>query len=145
MVTLVVFSDWKGIVHHEFVPCGQMLNKQLNQEILARLRDAVQWKRPKLWENQSWMLHHDNAPPHASFLIRSYLAKYQTSVVSHPPYFPDLTTVDNFFLYKHKTTLFPNHRGDSGKCDKRTACHHRNCIPGRIPTMKEMLGMVYHQ
>ena len=25
----VVFFDWKGIVHHEFVPRGQMVNKQL--------------------------------------------------------------------------------------------------------------------
>jgi hypothetical protein len=28
-VMLVVFFDWKGIVHHEFVPCGHMVNKQL--------------------------------------------------------------------------------------------------------------------
>jgi hypothetical protein len=26
---LVVFFDWKGIVHHGFVPRGQMVNKQL--------------------------------------------------------------------------------------------------------------------
>ena len=25
-VLLVVFYDWKGIVHREFVPCGQMVN-----------------------------------------------------------------------------------------------------------------------
>jgi len=36
----------------------------------------------------------------------------------------------------------PNHRGDSGKCDKRTAGHHRQCVPGNIPTMEETLGMV---
>jgi len=48
-VMLVVFCDWKVIVHHEFVPCGQMVNKQFNQEILACLRDAVQRKRPELW------------------------------------------------------------------------------------------------
>jgi len=40
-VMLVVFFDWKGTVHHEFVPRGQMLNKPLYQEVLARLRDAV--------------------------------------------------------------------------------------------------------
>ena len=39
-VLLVVFFDWKGIVHHEFVPRGQMVNKELYQEVLARLRDA---------------------------------------------------------------------------------------------------------
>jgi len=57
-VLLVVFFDWKGIVHHEFVPCGEMVNKQLYQEVLACLRDAVCRKRPELWENQTSMLHH---------------------------------------------------------------------------------------
>jgi hypothetical protein len=47
---LVVFFDWNGNVHHEFVPCGQMVNKQLYQEVLVHLRDAVRRKRPELWE-----------------------------------------------------------------------------------------------
>jgi len=50
-VMLVVYFDWKGIVHHEFVPHGQMVNTQLYQEVLASLRDAVRRKRPELWEN----------------------------------------------------------------------------------------------
>jgi len=37
-----VFSDWKGIVHHEFVPRGQVANKQLYQEVLAPLRELWQ-------------------------------------------------------------------------------------------------------
>ena len=61
-VMLVVFFDRKGIVHHEFVPHGQMVNKQLYQEVLARLRDAVRRKRPELWENQTWILHLDSVP-----------------------------------------------------------------------------------
>jgi len=82
-----------------------MVNKQLYQEFLARLRDAVRRKRPELWENQTRMLHHDNAPAHASLLIRSYLAKHQTSVVPYPPYSPDLTPADFFLFPKLKTTL----------------------------------------
>ena len=68
------------------------------------MREAVRRKRPELWENQSWMLHHDNAPAHASLLIRSYLAKYQTSVVLHPSYSPDLAPADFFLFPKLKTT-----------------------------------------
>jgi len=104
-VLLIVFFDWKGIVHHEFVPRGQMVNQQLYQDVLARLGDAVRRKRPELWENQTWMLHHDNVPGHASLLIRSYLAKLQTSVVPHPPYSPDLAPADFFLFPKLKTTL----------------------------------------
>ena len=103
-VMLDVFFDWKGITHHEFVPRGQMVNKQLYQDVIARLRDAGRRKRPKLWENQTWLLHHDNAPAHASLLIRSFLAKHQTSVVSHPPYSPDLAPAD-FFCFPNLNPL----------------------------------------
>ena len=34
-VMLVVFFDCKGIVHHEFVPRGQMVNKQLYQKVFS--------------------------------------------------------------------------------------------------------------
>jgi len=104
-VMLVKFFGWKGIVHHEFLPRGQMVSEQLYEEVLARLRDAVHRKRPELWENQTWMLHHDNAPAHVSLLIRSYLAKHQTSVVPHPPYSPDLPPADFFRFPKLKTSL----------------------------------------
>jgi len=60
---------------------------------------------PELWENQTWMLHHDNAPDHTSLLIPSYLAKHQTPVVPHLPYAPDLAPADFFLFPKIKTTL----------------------------------------
>jgi len=102
---LVVFSDWKGIVHHKFVSCGQMVNKQIYQEVLAYLRDAVRRKRPELWKNQTWKLHHDNVLAYVSLLIRSYLVKHQTSIVPHPPYSLDLASADFFLFPKLKTTL----------------------------------------
>ena len=66
-------------------------------------------KRPELWENQTWTLHHDHMPAHVLLLIRSYLAKHQTSVVPHPPYFPDLAPADFFQFPKLKTTLKGRH------------------------------------
>jgi histone-lysine N-methyltransferase SETMAR len=100
-----VFLDWKGIVQHKFVPRGQMLSIQLYQDVLARLKDAVCRKSPELWENQTWMLRHDNAPVHASLLIRSYLTKHETYVVPHPPYSPDLAPADFYLFPKLKTNL----------------------------------------
>jgi histone-lysine N-methyltransferase SETMAR len=69
----------------------------LYQDVLAGLEDAVRKKKPELWGKQIWMLHHDNAMAHAS-LIRNYLAEHQTTVLSHPPYFPELAPTD-FFLF----------------------------------------------
>ena len=68
------------------------------------LRDAMRRQRPEFLENQAWMLHHDNAPAHASF-IRNYLEKHQTSVVSHPPYSPNLAPAPFFLFPKLKATL----------------------------------------
>ena len=65
-------------------------------------------QRPEFLENQAWMLHHDNAPAHASF-IRNYLEKHQTSVVSHLPYSPDLAPAD-FFLFPKIITIFKRRR-----------------------------------
>jgi len=78
-VMLVVFSGWKGIFHHEFVPRDQTVNKQLYQDVLALLKNVVRRKKPELWENQTWMLHHENAPAHASLRIRSTLGKLSPS------------------------------------------------------------------
>ena len=86
-VMLVVFFDWKGIVHHEFLSRGQMVNKY--QEVLARLRDAVRRKSTELWENRTWMLHHDNALAQALLLIRAYLPKFRHLLC---PIHPNLQT-----------------------------------------------------
>jgi len=69
-VMLIVFFDWKVIVHYEFVPRGETVNKEFYLNILKCLREAVQRKSPATWTNNTWMLHHDNAPAHTSLLIR---------------------------------------------------------------------------
>jgi hypothetical protein len=66
--------------------------------------EAVCSKRPELWENQTWMFHHDNVPAYTSLLIHSYLAKHQTSVVPHLPYF-GLNPTDFLLFPELKTTL----------------------------------------
>jgi transposase len=50
-------------------------------------------------------LHHDNAPAHASLLIRDFLAKHETTVLPQPPYSPDLAPADFFLFQKLKSTL----------------------------------------
>lgn len=95
---LTVFFDWRGIVHYEFLPYGQTVNKEYYLTVLKNLRDAVRRKRPELWKNNSWILHHDNAPSHSAHLIGEFLSKNQTSVLPQPPYSPDLAPCD-FFLF----------------------------------------------
>ena len=44
---LIIFFDCEGVVHYEFSPRGQMINKEYYVEVLKRLRDAVTRKRPR--------------------------------------------------------------------------------------------------
>jgi transposase len=55
------------------------------------------------------VLHHDNAPAHSSFLVQNFLAKNGTTVVSQPPYPPDLAPVDFFLFPKLKSALKGRH------------------------------------
>ena len=104
-VMLIVFFYWKGIVHYEFVPRGDIVNKEFYLNVLKRLREAVRRKRPEAWTNNTWTLHHDNAPAYASLLIRKFLSKHETPVVLQPPYSPDLSPADFFLFPKLKSSL----------------------------------------
>ena len=45
---LTVLFDWEGVVHHEYSPLGQTINKECCLSVLHQLRDAIQRKRPQI-------------------------------------------------------------------------------------------------
>ena len=61
-VLLTGFFDFNGMVCHKFLPQGRTVNKEYYLEVIHRLREAIRQKRTELWNNQSWILHHTNAP-----------------------------------------------------------------------------------
>ena len=77
------FFDIRGIVHKEFVPPSQTVNGNFYCEVLRWMRENVRQKRPEMWKNRDWLLHHDNAPAHTSLLVREFLTW---------PLFPTLPT-----------------------------------------------------
>jgi histone-lysine N-methyltransferase SETMAR len=96
---------YEGVVHYEFLPQGRTANKEYYLEVMQRLREAVRKKRPDAWRENRWMLQHDNAPSHSSFLVRDFLAKHATIVIPQPPYSPDLAPADLFLFPKFKSKL----------------------------------------
>ena len=104
-VMLTVFFDFNGVVHHEFLPRGQTVNKEYYLQVQRRLRDAIRKKRPDLWKNNLCLLHHDNPPAHTSLLVREFLAKNNTVTLPQSPYSPDMAPCDFFLFPKIKRTL----------------------------------------
>jgi len=51
---LIIFFDIQGLAHKEFVPPGQTVNGKFYCEVLKRLREDIQCKRPDryIFQNQ---------------------------------------------------------------------------------------------
>ena len=71
------FFHIRGIVHYEFVPAGQTVNQVYYLEVLERLSERVRRKRPERFANNSWILHHDDAPAHTALSVREFSAAKQ--------------------------------------------------------------------
>ena len=102
---LVTFFDYKGLVHHQFFPEGQTINREVYLDVLRSLREAVRKKRPEKWRSIDWMLHHDNARPHTARSVLQFLAKNNLPVLPQAPYPPDLAPCDLFLFTKMKMEL----------------------------------------
>jgi hypothetical protein len=75
-VILVTFYYSQGIIHKEFIPPGQMVNKVLVYyvEVLSRLVQRIRRVRPQFQERGSWFLLHDTARPHTAVSVKQFLA-----------------------------------------------------------------------
>ena len=128
-VMLTVFFDYRGVVHYEFLPPGQTVNKEYYLSVMRRLREAIRKKRPDLWKDNSWLLHHDNAPSHTALILREFFAKNSTHIVPQPPYSPDLAPCDYWLFPKLKRPL-RGHRFESIEEIQRESLRALKAIPG---------------
>jgi len=90
-------------VRREFVPPGQTVNGNFYCEVLRRLRENVRRKRPEMWKNGNWLLHHDKA--HTLLVVREFLTKNNMTTVPHPAYSPDLGPCNFYVFPKMKLRL----------------------------------------
>ena len=66
-------------------------------------------KSPEPFSNNSWILHHDNAPAHTALSVREFLASKQITVSEHPAYSLYLAPSDFFLFPKIKEILKGRH------------------------------------
>jgi len=135
---LLTFFDIRGTVHYEFVPTGQTVSQVYYLEVLERLHEKVKWKQPKLFANNSWILHHNNAPAHMALSVKECLATKQITVLEHPAYSPDLAPNDFFLFLKIKEILKGRHFDDTDDIRNNTTAalkaipqnQFQNCFEG---------------
>ena len=84
-------------------------HKEYYLEVKRRLSKAIRQKLTELWKNQSWILHHDNAPAYISMLVCEFLAKNNTVIMPQSPYSPNLAPADFFLFPKVKTPMKEKH------------------------------------
>ena len=76
----------------------------------------------------SWILHHDNAPDHAAFSVAQFLTSKGITVMSQPPYSPDLAPCDFFLFQKAKSAMKGRHF-ESTEDIQRSVTQALNDIP----------------
>jgi hypothetical protein len=104
-VILVMFFNSQGIIHKEFVPPGQMVNKEYYVEVLSHLVQRICRVRPLFQERGIWFLLHDNTRPHTAVLIKQFLLKQGIPALNHHPYSTELSPPTFFLFPKIKSML----------------------------------------
>ena len=102
---LVIFFDWQGVIHREFVPEGETINAVYYKGVMERLLNRIRRVRPGMCESSDWILLHENAPSHNFTIVKQFLAQRKVTVLDHPPYSPDLAPADYFLFQKVKSHL----------------------------------------
>ena len=72
---LVIFFDWQGIIHKEFVPEGETINAVYYIGVMERLLNRIQRVRLGMCESGDWFLLHDNALSHNVTFVKQFLAQ----------------------------------------------------------------------
>jgi [histone H3]-lysine36 N-dimethyltransferase SETMAR len=90
-VMLSVWWSVYGVVYWELLPVGSTITGDIYARQLQKLKAAVD-RMPAL-RSQVYFLH-DNARPHIARPVKFKLARFNWTVLPHPPYSPDLAPSD---------------------------------------------------
>ncbi len=109
---LTLFCDTKGVVLINWLEPKETVNSKRYVKTLSKLKECLRQKCPELWNDRSFVVHHDNASPHTSFETMQSINKWDMAILLHPPNSLDMAPCDYRFFPKLKAELqgkrFPN-------------------------------------
>lgn len=92
---LSIWWDQLGILYHELLQPNETITGDRYQLQLMRLSQAIKDKRPDYAERHNRIiLLHDNARPHVSKVVTTYIETLGWEILPHPPYSPDIAPSD---------------------------------------------------
>jgi hypothetical protein len=88
----------------------------------------------KLWQQKSWLLHHDRTLPHTSFLTWEFITKNNMSSPTHPTHLtlPPVTFLFPRLKINWKFHYFETTEADWGRIRGSAEHPHRTWLPGCI-------------
>ena len=87
-VMLSVWWGMRGVIHWELLPTGKTITADVYYKQLKRVAKALKGKQDKVY------FLHDNARPHIANKTKKKLLALNWTVLTHPPYSPDLAPSD---------------------------------------------------
>jgi hypothetical protein len=101
----VIFFDWQGVIHKEFVPEGETINAVYYKGVMERLLNRIRRVRQGMRESGDWFLLHDNAPSHNATIVKQFLAQRKSECARPPSVFARFSTYGLLFVPKSEIPL----------------------------------------
>jgi len=70
---LVIFFDWQGVIHKEFVSEGETIHAVYYKGVMERLLNRIRRVIPGMCVSGDWFFLHDNAPSHNVTIVKQFL------------------------------------------------------------------------
>ena len=114
-----IFFRTSGVVHISYLDKGKTIDHQTYiKDCLKPLVSTLKEQRP-MYGTKNLKFHHDNARPHVHKDVKKYLESQNLTVMSHPPYSPDLAPCD-FWLNSYIKQRLSNHSSSESLSDQIT-------------------------
>ncbi len=111
-VMMTLFFYCAGVILIAFLDPKDKIDSPRYCLTLSKLKEALRKKRPHLWKDKSFILHHDNASPHGSDFTTCKMRKWGFNLLEHPPNSPDMAPCDFSIFPKMKAKMrgihYPN-------------------------------------
>ena len=103
---LSIWWDQLSVVYYELLKPSKTITGAVYRTQLLRMSRALKEKRAHCYSrHDKVILLHDNARPHVSVPVKTYLETLKCKVLPHPPYSPDIARSD-FHLFRSMTPVW---------------------------------------